>query len=432
MPHPSIRAMHWIALTTAGCLSAVVCAGLAFGPTGTIAVGPNPEGLAVADFNGDGNLDFAVSTDNPDRVQVFFGNGSGAFAPGPVSIMPAGSGVGRLVAARLDGGATVDLGASFQNTGSVAILLNNGTGAFAISGTFGVGANPRGIDAADIDGDTDMDLAVANRDGNSVSILTNTGAGFTVVTLPVGIDPRDAAFGDIDNDNDPDLVVSNNDSDSLSLFRNTAGVFALTATLQTGPPLSPEGVVFGHFNADNNLDIAAATSGNNLNRVSVFLNTGGGVYGAPSHFAAGGVDPSDMAARDFDCDGDIDIAVTQTASNNITIMQNNGLGSFAASTTLAAGLSPQEIVSADFSAGGGPDIIAVNGDAGSVTTAMNLSCPTCPGDTNGDNIVNFADLNIVLSQFGMSGAGLSGDVNGDNVVNFADLNIVLSHFGTIC
>ena len=55
----------------------------------------------------------------------------------------------------------------------------------------------------------------------------------------------------------------------------------------------------------------------------------------------------------------------------------------------------------------------------------------CPGDTNGDRIVNFADLNTVLGQFGQSGS-LPGDVNGDGVVNFTDLNIVLANFGTSC
>ncbi len=52
-----------------------------------------------------------------------------------------------------------------------------------------------------------------------------------------------------------------------------------------------------------------------------------------------------------------------------------------------------------------------------------------PGDTNGDGVVNFADLNTVLSQFGQSGPGLAGDTNDDGIVNFADLNTVLSNFG---
>jgi hypothetical protein len=56
----------------------------------------------------------------------------------------------------------------------------------------------------------------------------------------------------------------------------------------------------------------------------------------------------------------------------------------------------------------------------------------CPGDTNGDNIVNFTDLNAVLAQFGQSGTGLAGDVTGDSIVNFADLNKVLANFGNAC
>lgn len=53
------------------------------------------------------------------------------------------------------------------------------------------------------------------------------------------------------------------------------------------------------------------------------------------------------------------------------------------------------------------------------------------GDANLDDAVNFADLNIVLGQFGQTGApgSLSGDVNRDGAVNFADLNIVLGEFG---
>ena len=58
----------------------------------------------------------------------------------------------------------------------------------------------------------------------------------------------------------------------------------------------------------------------------------------------------------------------------------------------------------------------------------------CPGDTNGDNLVNFTDLNTVLTNFGMTGApgSIPGDVNSDGVVNFTDLNLVLTNFGVDC
>lgn len=60
--------------------------------------------------------------------------------------------------------------------------------------------------------------------------------------------------------------------------------------------------------------------------------------------------------------------------------------------------------------------------------------PACPGDTNGDNQVNFTDLNAVLSAFGQTGAPgfTGGDLNGDGIVNFVDLNAVLSAFGSEC
>jgi hypothetical protein len=48
------------------------------------------------------------------------------------------------------------------------------------------------------------------------------------------------------------------------------------------------------------------------------------------------------------------------------------------------------------------------------------------GDANKDGIVNFSDLNAILSQFGGPG---SSDLNLDGVVNFTDLNTVLSNFG---
>ncbi|MBX3387598.1 MAG: hypothetical protein KF768_13600, partial [Phycisphaeraceae bacterium] len=49
----------------------------------------------------------------------------------------------------------------------------------------------------------------------------------------------------------------------------------------------------------------------------------------------------------------------------------------------------------------------------------------CPGDYNGDNVVDLADLLDFLGDWnpnlGQMGMGLPGDINGDNVVDLADL-----------
>jgi hypothetical protein len=54
------------------------------------------------------------------------------------------------------------------------------------------------------------------------------------------------------------------------------------------------------------------------------------------------------------------------------------------------------------------------------------------GDANNDGVTNFADLNLVLSQFGQEGDDLEGDLNNDSVVNMIDLNVVLALFGSPC
>ena len=51
------------------------------------------------------------------------------------------------------------------------------------------------------------------------------------------------------------------------------------------------------------------------------------------------------------------------------------------------------------------------------------------GDTNGDGLVDFTDLNVILVEFGQMGAGMQGDLNRDGAVDFSDLNEVVSQFG---
>lgn len=52
-----------------------------------------------------------------------------------------------------------------------------------------------------------------------------------------------------------------------------------------------------------------------------------------------------------------------------------------------------------------------------------------PGDIDGDSAVTFADLNILLGDYGAAGSGLVADLTGDGAVDFDDLNLMLSYFG---
>lgn len=71
------------------------------------------------------------------------------------------------------------------------------------------------------------------------------------------------------------------------------------------------------------------------------------------------------------------------------------------------------------------------GEAPSYDIAL-FTSPPCSGDATGDGVVNFIDLNAVVSDYGDLGACLAGDVNADLVVDFHDLNQVLSAYGSAC
>lgn len=56
----------------------------------------------------------------------------------------------------------------------------------------------------------------------------------------------------------------------------------------------------------------------------------------------------------------------------------------------------------------------------------------CRFDINGDNVIDTADLGILIGQFGQTAMGLTADLNGDGVVDTADLGLLIGSFGTVC
>jgi hypothetical protein len=134
----------------------------------------------VADFNGDGILDLAVSNMDANNVTVLLGTGDGSFLAGvdfPAGVTPVS-----VVAGDFDGDGRPDLAVANQNANAVTVLVNTaapGTAilapsSFQTAGPFGVGINPRSVAAGDFNLDGKLDLATANFVSNDVSVLINT------------------------------------------------------------------------------------------------------------------------------------------------------------------------------------------------------------------------------------------------------------------
>lgn len=83
---------------------------------------------------------------------------------------------------------------------------------------------------------------------------------------------------------------------------------------------------------------------------------------------------------------------------------------------------------------GQPDAGAFSGGAYTLEGGYLVGAtPTvCPGDTNGDSVVDIEDLANVLAVFGEPGPGSVGDTDGDGDTDLDDLSQVLANFGEAC
>ena len=131
--------------------------------------------IGLGDFNGDGILDLQISEYPTNIGSVLLGDGSGGFsATTAISATNSVSSTRRAIA-DFDGDGNLD-SASVDFLGSVLVALGDDSGPIfsPTSLLLSVGVRPRAISAGDFDGDGDLDLAVANELSNNISVLLNT------------------------------------------------------------------------------------------------------------------------------------------------------------------------------------------------------------------------------------------------------------------
>ena len=389
----------------------------------------DPSGLTHADFDGDGHLDLATTSDANDRAVVFRNAGGGTFGTSFPVFLPAGSSPQDLLAADFEGDGDADLAIALRDpAGNVQVMLNDGMGNFSFGSTTAVGDRPRGMSVADLG--TGPSLAVANRDSNSLSVLRNDGfGGLASMTVGVGVEPRDTTFGNFLAGPGLEIAISNQDDRTITILSDAGAGYAPVQTLNVGAAVRPDGVTTADFNDDGLDDLAVAVGAPEF--AAVYLNTGGG-FAPAVNYPTGGLAGSDIHAADFNCDGFADLVVSNTDSHNVSVFTNQGDGTFAASQLFSVGNEPNDVSIGDWDGDGDVDLAVENDLSNSISVLINNTCSiVVDGDFNDDGLHNGSDIDALVAEIAGGMNTTRFDLTGDGVVDAADLNAWLAEAGAI-
>ncbi|MBK8100384.1 MAG: VCBS repeat-containing protein [Planctomycetes bacterium] len=285
--------------------------------------------IAAADVDGDGDLDLVHAVRRcsaSGQNRLFRNDGDLVFVDVTATQMPAFvDDSNALAVADLDGDSDLDV--VFGNNGGNRLYLNDGTGTFVNASGLLLGAGgyvTLSVVAGDIDGDADVDL-VFGTNGQQSRVFVNTPAGFvdeTATRLPPDVErTNDLAFLDVDGDQDLDLVLAR--QSRVQIYDNDGAGHFTDATAQRLPPTLAEtqDLVVADFDNDGDLDLLAA----GLLQSKVFFDDGTGVFTASLPGSLPLISAYGAAVADFDHDGDLDVAVASSYLAPTAPYNNGGL-----------------------------------------------------------------------------------------------------------
>ena len=404
-----------------------------------------PSTLAVGDFNGDGRIDLLSVQGSAD---VFLSNGGGgqfSLAVNTQSTNPTAWGNGRYVTvADFNGDGKLDYAADGPQFTYVA--LGHGDGTFTRSFIFGSsGGQPV---AVDVNGDGKPDLIeYATRQGAPViEVLLNAGDG--TFPVPPASDPFFYSVplltnglgyfvvADFNGDGKPDVLVTPDQFHKTAalLLGNGDGTFQAprsSPAFPSGPRLVgggaiPEFMAAGDFNGDGKQDVAILLDaidplGLHYASVALMLGNGDGTFRTPVLLPElPSREPYYLRAGDVDGDGKLDLLVGGAASTSnglLFLLRGNGDGTFRLTETYTYD-TVGFIALGDFTGSGKPSLALTNSLDLDITVMLNrLPVPASPRPTVtlGINPVRVAQggaATLTWSSTNASGCTAGGDWSG--------------------
>ncbi|HWR82567.1 MAG TPA: FG-GAP-like repeat-containing protein [Candidatus Deferrimicrobium sp.] len=130
----------------------------------------------------------------------------------------------------------------------------------------------------------------------------------------------------------------------------------------------PFSVFAADLDGDSDYDLAVANA--ESNNVSILKNNGNGTFQTAVNYGAGGT-PFSVFAADLDGDSDYDLAVANVNWDNVSILKNNGNGTFAAAGNYGAGDKAYSVFAADLDGDSDYDLAVANYRSDNVSILKN-------------------------------------------------------------
>jgi hypothetical protein len=283
-------------------------------------------GAAVADFNGDGNPDFASGDTDTWAVSVLSGDGFGNLL-GPADF-PAGGPPMSVTAGDVTGDGKTDLVTANGYAETIGVLPGDGLGGFGAAQTYTSGVDTTSVALADFNHDGRPDVATTDYNTGGVNVLLGRGGGAfsPPAATAVGASAWAVAAGDFNGDGWPDAATADAGGGASVLINDHSWPPPDAPSVGINDVTVTEGNI-GSLSATFTLTLSAAYS----QPVTVHFATADGSATAGSDYAAGSGDVTIPAGQ---TSWPVTVAVlgdrlpepTETFAVNLTAVSNGFIG----------------------------------------------------------------------------------------------------------